>query len=75
MNWTVSCVKRSGVGYLIEVTQGKKALGFFSYLKKKWFFCAEHGCVDCEKYRPVRDKGLLNLLTIAYNSKKKQDNV
>ena len=75
MNPTVSSIKRRGVGYLIEVTQPTKIWGLFSHLKKALFFCGENGCVDCKKYQPVKDQGILNLLTLAYNNKKKQDNV
>jgi len=75
MNPTVSSIKQRGVGYLIEVTQPTTICGLFSYLKKTLFFCSDLGCVDCKQYQPVTNQTILNLLTMAYNNKKKQDHV
>jgi hypothetical protein len=75
MQPTVSSVRKKGVGYLIEVTAPNTLLGLYSFVKKILFYCSDAGCVDCKKYQAVRDPSLLKLLTLAYNNKKKQDNM
>ena len=71
----VSSISKRGLGYVIEVSTSLKLFNLFNFVRIEKYFCAANGCVDCKKYRPVKDQGILNLLTLAYNNKKKQDNV
>ena len=75
MQATVSSISKKGIGYLIEITAPKTLFGLYSFVKKAFYFCTDGGCVDCKEYLPVRDSKLLHLLTLAYDNKKKQDNI
>jgi len=63
------------LGYEIELSKTVKLLGFFSFIIKTKFFCTEQGCVDCENYRPVRDKKIIEILQLVYNNKRKREDV
>ena len=75
MKASVSSITKKGLGYNIEVTFPKKILGLFAFIKKVVFYCSDAGCVDCQRYKPVRNQELVRLLTLAYNKRKKQDDV
>ena len=71
----VSSIIKKGIGYEIELSKTYRILNLFSFISRKTYFCAEHGCVDCKNYRPIRDKKIAKILRLAYHNKKKQDNV
>jgi hypothetical protein len=75
MKASVSSIRKKGIGYNIEISIPKKIFGLYSFVKKILFYCSEAGCVDCIKYEPVKEPMLLKLLNLAYDNKKKQENV
>ena len=52
----VSSIIKKGLGYEIELSKTYRILNLFSFISKKKYYCADHGCVESKGYRPIRDR-------------------
>ena len=71
----VSSIIKKGLGYEIELSKTYRIFNLFSFISKKKYYCADHGCVESKGYRPIRDRKISKILELAYHNKKRQDNV